>query len=182
MNKFEQELEITKRIISSRQLTSEGAFNVQVERVTEYADAERNTTHIVNLKAMTNYHVSQAKKLLSEALSSPDAQDIEKYNTLLEAVRANNKAAELIQSARNQQLTTSVRANGYVPSQGEIIKINTATMTTKNDVTGIFVINYSEIKAKTAGKVEFDLDDIVVPTAMDISDIVAEAKPFGVKQ
>lgn len=86
-----------------------------------------NGKFIVNFAAMTDYHQVEAKKL----------------GTMGD-----------YQGAVNQQLTASLRPTDYIPSKGEICKVYVDNITTRNNVTGLFVTSVSELKAdKTESKV-----------------------------
>lgn len=81
---------------------------------------------IVNLGGMTQYHIDEAKRLL---------------------------IAGEIQEAVNQSLSASLRPTDYIPSKGEIVKTVVDEITTKNDVTGLFVMSLTELKANKATRV-----------------------------
>jgi hypothetical protein len=115
-------------IIKSRSfISTEGAYEVQVTSVSPYGDKM-----IVNLKAMTNYHIELAK----EHLRNGDTQE-----------------------AVNQCVTANLRLTDYIPTKGEFVKIQVAEITTKNDITGLFVVALSELKASKSRKVSFDFDE-----------------------
>jgi hypothetical protein len=118
-------------IIKSRSfVATPGAYELQVTSVTPF-----NDKMIVNLKAMTQYHIEQAKELLSQGET---------------------------QLAVNQCITANLRMTDYIPSKGEFVKCQIDNVTTKNDVTGLFVVSLTELKAKTNHKVSFDFDDVEV--------------------
>jgi hypothetical protein len=91
---------------------------------------------ICNFKAMNSYHYEEAKKFIKE----------EKY-----------------QEACNLQLSSSIRTTDYIPSKGEIVRVNVAEVTTKSGIIGLFVTKVSEIKASKTTKVNFTFDEDSVP-------------------
>ena len=115
-------------IIKSRSyVATPGAYELQVTSVTPF-----NDKMIVNLKAMTQYHIDNAKQHL-----------------------ANGETQEAV----NQCITANLRLTDYIPSKGEFVKCQIDNVTTKNDVTGLFVVSLTELKAKANHKVSFDFED-----------------------
>ena len=132
-------------IIKSRSfIATEGAYEVQVTSVSPYGDKM-----IVNLKAMTQYHIENAK----ECLRNGD-----------------------IQEAVNQCVTANLRLTDYIPTKGEFVKVQIAEITTKNDITGLFVVALSELKASKSRKVSFDFDD-----ELSDNEMVKGLQPEGIK-
>ncbi len=86
---------------------------------------------IANFAAMTDYQLSEAKK---------------------------HFAAGEYQEATNQNLSASLRPTDYIPAKGEIVKVYVDRITTKNEVTGLFVTSVSEVKAKATTKVSLGIE------------------------
>ncbi len=121
------------QILNSRKLIPaiDGYYAVKVTSVTPFEER-----FIANFNAMTDYHFSEAKRLLLEGE---------------------------IDEAVNQNLSVSLRATDYIPSKGEILEVYVSEITTKNGVTGRFVTAIKEVKAKATSKVSFSLEDIKTP-------------------
>lgn len=121
------------QILNSRKLipSVNGYYEAKVTSVTPYEGK-----FIANFNAMTEYHFSEAKRLLAEG-------------NLDEAV--------------NQNLSASLRPTDYIPSKGEMLEIYVSEITTNNGVTGRFVTAIKEVKAKVASKVSFSLEDVKTP-------------------
>lgn len=122
-----------KQIIASRDLiTKEGKYRVKVTNVTPYHREIGNGINqvaITNFAAMTNYHLEAAKTLFAQG----DYQE-----------------------ACNQNLSMSIRSNDFLPAKGEIVDIVVSEITTKNEVTGLFVISMSPVHATKAAKIDMD--------------------------
>jgi hypothetical protein len=137
-----QTVEDLVKIIESRKLIAQpGAYDLKVTGVTAY-----NGNHIVNLSAMSNYHVEEARELASEGK---------------------------FQESANKQFTINVLPNGYLPAKGEIIKCYIDNVKTKSGVEGLFVTSHSELKSIAAGKVVFNFGT-TKSTTETISSSVAE--------
>lgn len=125
-----------KQIIASRSLIAkEGKYRVKVTNVTPYHRDLGNgiaQVAIANFNAMSNYHLEAAKTLFGQG----DYQE-----------------------ACNQNLSMSIRKNDYQPTKGEIVDIVVSEITTKNDVTGLFVISMSPVAASTAAKIDMGAFD-----------------------
>ena len=92
-----------------------------------------NGNYICNLAAMSTYHVEEARSLAEEGK---------------------------FQEAANKQFSINVLPNAYLPAKGEIIKCYIDNVTTKNNVTGLFVTSHSELKSVAAGKVSFSFGSL----------------------
>ena len=118
-------------IIKSRSyVATPGAYELQVSSVTPF-----NDKMIVNLKAMTQYHIDEAKQHLANGDN---------------------------QVAVNQCITANLRMTDYIPSKGEFVKCQIDNVTTNNGVTGLFVVSLTELKAKANHKVSFDFEEVEV--------------------
>lgn len=116
------------KIIQSRSLvTQPGSYELQVSNVTPF-----NDKFIVNYKAMTPYHVSEAKRLAKE---------------------------DDFDAAANQNISSSQRATDYIPSKGEFVKVQMDYVTTKSGKTGLFVVAVSPTKAMAKGKISNIFDE-----------------------
>lgn len=133
------------QIINSRKLIAQPTVaQLKVTSVTPF-----DGKFIVNLNAMTNYHVDEAKKHL---------------------------AAGEIQEAVNQSLSASLRATDYIPSKGEIVKVVIEELVTKNNgIKGLFVTSLSELKATTSiTKVSIIDEDEVFATSTEDARLVGQ--------
>ena len=89
--------ETAQRIVGSKILIeAPGAYHVQVQNVHHYQGDDRDV-HIVSLKAMTGYHQQKAQEFAELGM---------------------------FQEACNQGLSSSQRPQDYIPSKGEIVKVN----------------------------------------------------------
>lgn len=95
---------------------------------------------IVNFAAMTQYHMERAL----DAIDNGD-----------------------VIAAVNSGLSANLRpGTDYIPNKGEIVKVVVDTVTTKNGVTGQFVISVSELATQA-------------PVAIDFAARLAARKPSG---
>lgn len=125
--------ENTKSIIKSRKLVpSVGNYVLKVTNSTPYTREDGTETHIVNFAAMTPYQVDVAKALYKNG----------DYT-----------------AATNQVLSASLLKGQYVPAKNERVKVFVDNITTKNGVTGLFIVGVSEIPLAEAKGVSFDWDD-----------------------
>lgn len=95
---------------------------------------------IVNFNGMTAYHTEKALELM----------EMGEY-----------------QEAVNQNITASLRSNDYIPEKGEICRVYMDTVTTKNEITGLFVTSVAKNQSLKTNKVSgFDafLDKSVANT------------------
>ena len=125
--------ENTKSIIKSRKLVpSVGNYVLKVTNSTPYTREDGTETHIVNFAAMTPYQVDVAKALYKNG----------DYT-----------------AATNQVLSASLLKGQFVPAKNERVKVFVDNITTKNGVTGLFIVGVSEIPLAEAKGVSFDWDD-----------------------
>lgn len=135
-------------IITSRKSISQaGAYELRATNVSEY-----DGKFIANLNGMTPYHVTEAKRLIMLG------------------------DEESIQKAVNQGLSASLRPTDYIPSKGEIVKVVVDNVTTSNGITGLFVVSVSELKARNAGKVSLNFDDLEIEGEDDFNASAAQPK------
>lgn len=128
------------RYIASRLLIAvAGKFTVQVTSVNPFMRGDQ-LTQIVNFKAMTPFHVTEAKRLAKEG-------DYTK--------------------ASNQNLSASLLPGMYIPQKGEIVDIEVANVTTKSGVSGLFVtgvVKREAVAAASLGSFSFDDEDETIDT------------------
>lgn len=125
--------ETAKSIIKSRKLVpTVGNYVLKVTNSTPYTREDGTKTNIVNFAAMTPYMVDLGKQFY--------------------------KNGDFV-AATNQSLSASLLEGQYVPAKNERVKVFVDTVTTKNGVTGLFVVGVSEIPLAEAKGVSFDWDD-----------------------
>jgi hypothetical protein len=117
-NAFEVNEEKVANIINKRSMiTQPGKYRVTCGNVTPYSRQITETmaqSHIVNLNAMTEYHVREAINYLGQG----DYQE-----------------------ALNMKMTYSLLEGQDVPMRGETVDIMVEEITTSNGITGLFVTN-----------------------------------------
>jgi len=111
-------------IKSRRSVLTEGAYDLKVNSVVEY-----DGKFIINLSAMSSYHVEQAVSLIKKG----------DY-----------------QGAVNSSLSFSARPSDFIPSKGEYVKVQVEKLTTKNGVTGLFPVALSPIKSIASGRIDIE--------------------------
>jgi len=148
------------QILKSRTLIAKpGKYRVKTTSATSfYKDLGNGISQvaIANFDAMTSYHLEAAKTLFAQG----DYQE-----------------------ACNQKLSASIRSNDYNPSKGEIVDIVVDEVTTKNGITGLFIVSISPVKAETASKVNMDafLSDSEPRAEVSFEESKEEAKSFAKK-
>lgn len=115
--------ETAQRIVGSKILIeAPGAYHVQVQNVHHYQGDDRDV-HIVSLKAMTEYHQQKAQEFAELGM---------------------------FQEACNQGLSSSQRPQDYIPSKGEIVKVNVDWVENKEQIMCLFVTSLTEIPVSVA--------------------------------
>ena len=114
-------------IIQSRTLiTGPGKYSVKVTSVTPYVKGD--TVAIINVSAMNSFQANAA----AEQFKAGD------YD-----------------GAANNNLSSSARANDYIPSKGEFVNIQVEEVDTKSGDKALLIVSMTEQKAASAGKVNF---------------------------
>ena len=114
-------------IIQSRTLiTGAGKYSVKVTSVTPYAKGD--TVAIINVAAMNAFQANAAAEQF--------------------------KAGDYDGAAHNN-LSSSARANDYIPSKGEFVNIQVEEIETKSGDKALLIVSMTEQKAASAGKVNF---------------------------
>jgi len=99
-----------------------GAYLLKVTNVHHYTEGAKDV-HIVNLQAMTAYHEKQAREYAEEGM---------------------------FQEACNQNLSASQRPQDYIPSKGEIVKVNVDWVDNSEGIPCLFVTSLTEVSVSTA--------------------------------
>lgn len=117
------------QIITSRTLINEpGKYRVKVTGTTPFVREDGTAVTIVNLGAMTPYHIAQAKAFIADGE---------------------------LQKATNQNLTSSPRSGrDFTPSKGEIVDVIIGYVTTSDGAQALLVTNMSAVPLAQAGTVK----------------------------
>jgi hypothetical protein len=116
------------RILQSRaNIAQPGKYRVKVTGTTPYVREDGTAVQICNLAAMTQYHISEAKRMLNEGD---------------------------IQSATNQNLTSSPRiGRDFCPQKGEFVDIIVDFVTTRDGQQALLVTNMSAVPVSQTTRV-----------------------------
>ena len=128
------------QILSSRKAISEpGKYRLAVSTCQDYfatrgeGDNTINLVAIANFRAMTPYHVEEAKAQLAEGK---------------------------FQDACNNNLSLSIREGAFKPQKGEIVDVIVEHVDLKDGSKGLFVTSISEVKATTdIANVSFSMEE-----------------------